>query len=174
MLAAGGLDPDRDIARTRSSLADTTAAMKANQLDALFWSGGLPTPGIAELMTSLPDQFTFLPLGDLVAPLNNRHGEIYAEHRLPKSVYKTPTDVTTLVTPNLLIAAADMPEQLAYDLTKLLFERQPELAKVHAEGGNFTRESARATGAVPLHPGAQRYFGEAGVGTTPRTPSPTN
>jgi uncharacterized protein len=160
-LVAAGLDPDKDIVRSRLSLAETTAAMKAGTIDALFWSGGLPTPGISDLLTGAPGYFTFLPLSDLVEPLNQKYGKIYAAVTLPKNVYDTPADIATLVTPNLIIATPDMPEQLAYDLTRLLFERQDELAKAHPEGKNFDRTVGKDTGAVPLHPGAKRYFDTA-------------
>jgi TRAP-type uncharacterized transport system substrate-binding protein len=50
-----------------------------------------------------------------------------------------------------------MPEQLAHDLTKLLFDHQPDLGKVHPEGNNIKRDKATATGAVQLHPGAKRF-----------------
>jgi TRAP-type uncharacterized transport system substrate-binding protein len=51
-----------------------------------------------------------------------------------------------------------MPQTLAFDVTRVLFEHQDELGKAHPEGRNFTRESARRTAPVPLHPGAAQYY----------------
>jgi uncharacterized protein len=158
MLGAAGLDPEKDVSRLKLSLAETTAAMKAGTIDALFWSGGVPTPGITDLMAAAPGQFAFLPLGDLVQPLNDKFGNIYTTVKVAKNVYNTPGDVTTLGIPNLLFASPDMPEQLAYKLTKLLFEHQEELAKTHPEAKNFDRAGGRQTGTVPLHPGARRFY----------------
>lgn len=158
MLGAAGLDPEKDVSRAKLSLSETTAAIKAGTIDAMFWSGGLPTPGISDLMTSAPGAFAFLPLTELLEPLNAKFGNIYTSVKLPKSAYNTPGDIATLGTPNLLFATPDMPEQLAYKLTKLLFEHQAELAKSHPEGKNIDRATGRQTGSVPLHPGAQRYY----------------
>jgi TRAP transporter TAXI family solute receptor len=158
MLSAAGLDPDRDVARQKLSLAETTSAIKAGSIDAMFWSGGLPTPGISDMMSQAPGQFAFLPVTDLIEPLNAKFGNIYTSVKLPKNVYNTPADIATLGTPNLLFASPDMPEALAYRLTKLLFEHQEELAKAHPEGKNFDRTIGRQTGSVPLHPGAQRFY----------------
>ncbi len=158
MLTAADIDPDKDVVRSKLSLAETTAAMKGGAIDALFWSGGLPTPGIADLMAAAPGQFAFLSLRGLLEPLNARYGKSYGLAPLPRTVYNTPTDIVTLVTPNLLIATPDLPEQLAYDLTRLLFQHQPELAAAHPEGKNFDLKIGRETGVVSLHPGARRFF----------------
>jgi len=160
MLAVRGINPDTDITRQKLSLAETTAGMKAGSVDAMIFTGGLPTPGIADLMASAPGQFAMLPLNELVEPMNLKYGKVYTVGKLAKNVYGTPTDVATLNLPILLIAAADMPEQLAYDLTKLLFDRQEELGKAHPEGKNFDRTVGEQTGVVPLHRGAKRYYVE--------------
>jgi TRAP transporter TAXI family solute receptor len=158
MLEAAGLNPDLDIQRLRMSLPDTVNGMRAGTVDVLFFTGGLPTPGITDLLDSEPDKFALLPTGDLAAPLAIKYGSVYSSATIPKDVYKTPTDVTTVVLPTLLLAPADMPDDLAYKLTKVLFDHQDELAKVHPEGANFDRANGQYTQPVVLHPGALRYY----------------
>ncbi len=51
-----------------------------------------------------------------------------------------------------------MPADLVYQLTKLLFEYQPELAAVHQAANEIQRDTASSTQPVPLHPGAARYY----------------
>ncbi|MGC9670457.1 TAXI family TRAP transporter solute-binding subunit [Planosporangium sp. 12N6] len=160
MLEAAGLNPDADVQRLRLSLPDTVAGMKAGTVDALFFTGGLPTPGITDLLDSAPDRFVLMSTGELVEPLSIKYGSVYSSATIPKDVYKTPTDVTTIVVPTMLLVTDDMPDDLAYQLTKVLFEHQAELAKVHPEGGNFDRANGQYTQPVPLHPGAQRYYRE--------------
>ena len=157
LLAAAGLDPDKDIRRLRLSLPDTVAAMKADKIDALFFTGGLPTPGISDLLSSAPTKFSVLPTADLIGALTKRYGAVYATAPIPKAVYQTPQDVGTIVVFSLLLVSVSMPADLAYQLTELLFAHQAELAKVHPEGGRFGRADAPKTDPVPLHPGALRY-----------------
>jgi TRAP transporter TAXI family solute receptor len=158
MLEAAGLNPDTDIQRLRLSLPDTVTGIRAGTIDALFFTGGLPTPGITDLVDSAPGTFTVLPTADLVGPLSAKYGQVYTTAAIPAATYKTAADVDTIVVPTLLVVSATMPDQIAYQLTKLLFEHQAELAKVHPEGGKFDRDNGPKTDPVPLHPGALRYY----------------
>ncbi len=128
MLEAAGLNPDADIQRLRLSLPDTVGGMRAGTVDALFFTGGLPTPGITDLLDGAPGRFTVLPTADLVGPLSAKYGPVYTTAAIPKAIYKTPDDVATIVIPTMLLVSVDMPQQIAYQLTKLLFQYQAEPA----------------------------------------------
>lgn len=158
LLFAGGINPDTEIIRSRLSLPETTKAMQAGTVDALFFTGGLPTPGIADLLAGAPGEYSLLPLGELLKPLTFRYGAVYAAGKLSKTAYETATDVDTIVIGNLLLVSPDMPEQLAHDLTKVLFDYQVELSRVHPEGANYDKTGALGTDPVPLHPGAARFY----------------
>ncbi|SBT45819.1 TAXI family TRAP transporter solute-binding subunit [Micromonospora auratinigra] len=158
LLTAAGIDPDRDIQRLTLSLPETVKRMRAGTVDAMFFSGGLPTPGIKDLLSSAPGTFRLLPLAELIEPLAARYGTVYTTASLPGEAYGTPTATPTITVANVILVRADLPEQLAYDLTRLLFAYQGELIKVHPEGANFTRGSASGTDPIPLHPGAGRYY----------------
>lgn len=158
LLTAGGMDPDRDVRRFTLSLPETVKRMRAGSLDAMFFSGGLPTPGIADLLSSAQGKFALLPIADLIEPLNAKYGSVYTTAELPKDVYGTATGTPTVTVANMMLVGADMPDQLAYDLTRLLFTYQGDLIGVHPEAGNFTRQSAAGTDPIPLHPGAARFY----------------
>lgn len=160
LLEAAGLDPDADIQRQALSLNETVQGMKDGTVDALFWSGGLPTSGITDLTTSMKGRVTFVPLDDLLPRLQQAHGPIYTASTIPTDAYDQAAETPTIAVPNLLVVNADMDEQLAHDLTKLLFDHKAELEQVHAEAKNITREQAPQSEPVPLHPGARRYYDE--------------
>jgi uncharacterized protein len=161
LLEAAGLDPDADIRRQALSLPETVQGMKDGTIDALFWSGGLPTSGITDLTTSMKGKVSFVPLDDLLPKMQQAHGPIYGEATIAADAYGQASDTPTIGVPNLLVVKADMDAQLAHDLTKLLFDHKAELEQVHAEAKNITREQAPTTDPVPLHPGARRYYDEA-------------
>jgi hypothetical protein len=51
-----------------------------------------------------------------------------------------------------------MPEELAYDITRVLFEQQPALAAIHPEARHLSRARASSGSPAPFHPGALRYY----------------
>lgn len=161
LIRAAGLDPDRDIRRTSLSLAATTRGLIDGTLDATFWSGGLPTVGITELMGNPRAKVVFLPLDGLQAELDRMYPATYGTGQIPASTYGLPGDIPTVTVGNLVVVEADMPEPLAHDLTALIFKHQEELIAAHPEWGSAHRTTAGRTGVVPLHPGAHRFYQEA-------------
>jgi uncharacterized protein len=162
LLRAAGLNPESDIQRQALGLPESVQGMKDGTIDALFWSGGLPTAGITDLTTSLKGKVTFLPLTDLLPKLQQEFGPIYVGADIPAATYAQPEPTPSIAVPNLLVVKSDMDPQLAHDLTKLLFDQKAELEKVHPSAKDITLETARDTGNVPLHDGAKRYFESGG------------
>jgi TRAP transporter TAXI family solute receptor len=157
-LKAVGLDPLTDVARQSMSLPETVQAMTRGTIDAMFWSGGLPTGGILDLIATAGTGVVFIPLGATLAPLQALYGPLYQSATLPRDAYKTSSDVPTITVPNLLVVRSDMPDQLATALTRLLFEHLEELAKVHPEGRNILLANGSQTGPVIVHPGAAAFY----------------
>jgi uncharacterized protein len=160
ILEAAGLDPRADISRQQLGVAESVQAVKDGSLDAFFWSGGLPTAAVTDLATSR--RIVLLPTDDYVEPLRQKYGEAYSKASIKGGVYKgVPESVATIGVPNFLVVHRSMKEDLAYQLTKLLFEKQRELVKVHPEAKNLDLTTAQQVTPVELHPGAQRYYQEA-------------
>nr|BFE80760.1 hypothetical protein GCM10020093_033610 [Planobispora longispora] len=159
LLEAAGLDPDKDVTRQSLGLPESVQGMKDGSLDALIWSGGLPTPGITDLFTSMKEKVAFVPLDASLPKMQAGHGQVYAQGTIGKDVYSTPADVPTIVVPNLLVVNSAMDAALAESLTKLLFDRKADLEKVHPSAKSITREKAPTTDPVPLHDGAKKYYG---------------
>jgi uncharacterized protein len=161
ILEAAGLDPDADIKRQQLSVAESVQAVKDGALDAFFWSGGLPTAAVTDLANSR--KIALLPTDRYVDPLKQKFGDVYGESTIKGGTYKgVSRDVATVGVPNYLVVNQSMSEDLAYQLTKLLFDKKSELAQVHPEAKNLDRATAQDVTPLELHPGAKRYFDEAG------------
>jgi TRAP transporter TAXI family solute receptor len=160
LLRAVGLDPDRDIERASLSLPATTRALADGTLDAMFWSAGLPTVGITELLGAEGGKVRFLPVDTLLPRLEENYPGTYVAGTIPASTYGLPGEVPTVAVNNLVVVDAQMPERLAHDLTALIFEHQEELAAAHPEWATVDPLRAAQTGVVSLHPGADRYYRE--------------
>jgi TRAP transporter TAXI family solute receptor len=61
------------------------------------------------------------------------------------------------------VTSSAVSDDLAYQMTKLIYDSLPELANAHAAGKEIKLEAAVAGSPVPLHPGALRYYKEKGL-----------
>lgn len=158
LLSAAGLDPARDIDRRSLTLPEATRAMLEGSIDAMFWSAGLPTVGVTELVEKAAGQVRFLPVDSLLPELERRHPGVYVAGSIPPTAYGLPAAVPTVAVPNLLVVAEVVPYDLARELTRLIFEHRGELATIHPDWGNVEPATAMRTDPVPLHSGAARYY----------------
>ena len=157
LLAAAGINPSSDIKAQRLGINESVQAMKDGTIDAFFWSGGVPTAGITDL-TSTKKDTTLVDTTDLLPALQQKYGNVYREITITGSAYGLPSDVKTIGVANYLMVSEKMSEDLAYDLTKVLFDRKADLQRVHPEAKNLDKQVAQQVAPTRLHPGAQRYL----------------
>jgi TRAP transporter TAXI family solute receptor len=159
VLRAAGLDPDRDVRRQGLGASESADALKDGKVDAFFWSGGLPTAAVQDLSHSSGITIRLLPSADLLPALTREYGDLYFRLDVPGGTYPgAPEPVPVVGVANVLVVNRSMDEQLAYDITRLLFEKQAELAAIHPEARNLSRDRAATGSPAPLHPGAARYY----------------
>lgn len=157
LLKAAGL-AESDVSAQRLALRPTVDQMKAGQIDGFVWSGGLPTPELTDLTTSLGDDVKFLDVTNLLDTLK-KINPVYEKGTLPKDTYALPADVPTIVVPNLLLVTKGFPAGNACAITKLIFDKKDELVKVHKAASAIDRKTATETDPVKLHPGAAQALG---------------
>lgn len=142
----------------RLDLARSASALAAGSIDAFFFSGGLPTQTISELAARR--LIRLVDLRDHAEPMRRRHGEFYSPRTIPASTYGLPA-CGSIGVPDYLVVRQDMVEDLAYELTGLLFSDRDALEHAHPEARRLNVRSAFATHPVPLHQGAIRYYRES-------------
>ncbi len=163
-LRAAGLNPDADLTRQGLGASESAGALKDGKVDAFFWSGGLPTAAVQDLAHSPGIALRMIATGDLVPALQREHGQLYFPMDVPAGAYPGVTaDVSVVGVANVLVVNRSMPEQLAYDITRVMFEKQPELAGIHPEARKLSIDTATKGSPVDFHPGALRYYREQGV-----------
>jgi TRAP transporter TAXI family solute receptor len=159
LLQAAGLNPQTDVAAQRLDLTKTVDGMKDGSIDALFWSGGLPTPGITDLITSARNDVAFIDISPQLAKMQEL-SPAYEDGVIPAATYGLPADVKTIVVPNLLLVRDDVDANLACVLTKTLFDRKPQLEQAVGAAKGISLDTARDTAPVPLNRGAQHALDE--------------
>ena len=159
LLAVAGKSVADGVHTVQLGLDDSVAALRGGTIDAFFFSGGLPVLAIAKLAYVVSIQL--VDLQQYVQPLRKSFGGYYADRVVPASTYAGIATTVTVGIPNYLVVRSMMPESLAYELTRLLFDGRSELAKAHPVGARLNPRSAINTPPLALHTGATRYYREA-------------
>ncbi|MCO1619808.1 TAXI family TRAP transporter solute-binding subunit [Pseudomonas putida] len=137
--------------------AESVELIKNRQLDATLQSSGLGQAAIRDLAATLPVVFVPIP-ADVVTRIGNN---AYQPATIPANTYDgQKADVSTAAINNILVTRADIGDDLAYQMTKLIFENLPRLVTAHAAAKDIQAENAAKNLPIPLHPGAERYFKE--------------
>jgi len=164
VLRAAGLEPGRDLKLVSLGVSQSVDALKDGKIDAFFWSGGVPTASVMDLASTPGVAWRLVPNDDALDALQQAYGpSLYSRLVIPRGAYAgLSADVAVVGVANLLVVHRDMPEQLAYDITRLLFVHQAELVAVHAEAARLRPATASTASPAPFHAGAIRYYRERG------------
>lgn len=161
ILAANGISYD-DIDEQRLNFNETADALANGDIDAGFWSVGAPTSSILNLATTQDIVILALTEAELAAAV--AADGTFATTTLAGGSYNgVNQDITVLGIPNVLTVSAEMSDDLAYAITKAMFENIAELRAVHPAANETTVEFTMSATPIPLHPGAIRYYEEVGA-----------
>ncbi|MCI2420308.1 TAXI family TRAP transporter solute-binding subunit [Saccharopolyspora sp. K220] len=134
-------------------LDEAVAALASGRIDALLWSGGLPTP----VLKTLDDRvgIRLLPLDATRAACGAACDPVL----VPPGAYRRTTGVPTVGVANILACSPELPADLAEAVVRCLVLRAPFLVPQQTVGTQFLDvRNLIGTGPVPLHPGAQRAY----------------
>jgi TRAP transporter TAXI family solute receptor len=168
LLAAAGLDPQRDVTRDNLSVAESVNALRDGKIEAFFWIGGVPTAAVTDLVSTPRMKLRFLPTDAYIPALRASHGPLYTAVTLPRSSYAgLQADVPGTAIGNALLVHAGMSSRLVYDLLAALFDHLDEVRAIHREASSLTPQGAASGSAVPFHPGAIAFYRERGFWVNP-------
>jgi hypothetical protein len=151
-----------DIKEDLSSFTQAVDKIKDGNLHATLITAGVPTAAVTDFAQS--HALKVIPLsGAEIAELRKQQ-PYYAEVPLPANTYKGQTSAVPTLAVMAVWATHDaLPEAVAYEVTKALYENTAIMGQVHVQGKNIQLATATAVGTVPFHPGAARYLKEKGV-----------
>ncbi|KFB11368.1 TAXI family TRAP transporter solute-binding subunit [Nitratireductor basaltis] len=138
---------------------ESVELIKNRQLDATLQSAGLGVSSIKDLAISLPVNLVSVP-----ASVAETLGAPFIAAEIPANTYEGQTEaVPTLAITNILVTHSDVSEETAYQMTKQLFENLDDMVAAHAAAQAISAENGPKGLPIPLHPGAERYYKEAGI-----------
>ena len=144
------------------SLPAGTAAdkLRAGELDGFFFVAGAPATAVTQLAQD--NLVTLVPIdGTEIDDLLWLY-PFFAKGSIASGTYFNVPQTATLSVGAQLIVSAELPEQLVYDITRALWHENTRrlLDSGHPEGAQIVLETALKGLAIPLHPGAERWYHE--------------
>jgi TRAP transporter TAXI family solute receptor len=151
-----------DVKEDLSSFTQAVDKIKDGNLDATLITAGVPTAAVTDFAQS--HALKVIPLsGPEIAELQKQQ-PYYANVTMPANSYKGQTaPVETLAVMAVWTTHDAVPDNVAYEVTKALYENIAIMGQVHVQGKNISLATATAVGTAPIHPGSLKYFKEKGI-----------
>lgn len=163
VMAAAGLDPRTDVERYNFGVAESADALKAGQIDAFFWIGGVPTAAVSKLAAASQPKLVFLPTENVEA-IEKEYPGVYRASVLPGSAYDGMTeDVPCLGVANVLIVSAKADDRFVTTVLDGIFANVELIRGSHPEARKLSIDSAAVRTPVPFHPAAEAYYASKGA-----------
>jgi uncharacterized protein len=145
------------------SYTDLANQYRDRNMDILF--ANLAVPGAAIQEASLGRKMRILPMDDDLIKFMESVG--LSRGVIPKGSYKdvvnNDQDIPTIAMANTIVASAKVPNDVVHDFVKVLLGNVESVRKVHPAFKDFDPKDAVKLANVPLHPGAERAYREAGL-----------
>jgi TRAP transporter TAXI family solute receptor len=136
--------------------------LKSDDLNAIVFTAGFPTPALTELIAAAPLDFV-QPSADQIASIRKALPEI-SRSTVPAQTYPTQErDYLTIGLYNFAVVHKDLPDDLVYKIVKTVFDNRDELVKAQSSAKETVPANIGRDAVLPLHPGAERYYREIGI-----------
>ena len=163
-LEASGLDYDKDFNAESLKAAEAPGLIQDGRLDAAFYTVGHPS-GYYKEATSGKRKVKFIPITNIGSLLKKY--PYYAKAVTQVTAFypgaANTEDVPTFGVKATFVTSAKVSDEVVYAIVKEVFDNFDEFVKLHPAYTGLTKESMLEGLSAPLHPGAVKYYKEAGL-----------
>jgi hypothetical protein len=162
-LTNAGINFMRDIKAEQVKAAEAPGLLQDGRIDAFFYTVGHPSGAIKEA-TAGARKTHFVPIEDIAGILEMY--PYYAKSIIPIKLYpgaSNKSDINTFGVKATFVTSIDVPDDIVYAITKEVFDNIKTFKKLHPAYETLTRKNMLEGLSAPIHPGAIRYYKEAGL-----------
>jgi len=168
ILSALGIEPGTDFDVINLGYGPSADAIQDGKAVGMNTPAGVPVSAVTRAFAAANGDLVVLAFSlEDTAIINAALGDdiaLWSPFTIPAGTYPgQQQDVATIAQPNFLAVNADVSDEDVYQLTKAVYENLPFLAGIHAATKDMALDSAITGLPLPLHPGALRYYEEAGL-----------
>jgi len=160
-----GFDIEEDFDLAFMGYGPSAEALQNGSVAGMSTPAGPPVSAVASAFANMGDEIALLSFTDeQITTANGAFEDLWTPFTITAGTYPSvDEDVVTIGQPNFLAVDASVPEETVYKITKTIYENLPFLQGIHPATNAMSLETALAGLPLPLHPGALRYFEEAGL-----------
>jgi len=164
LLKASGMKLDDLGTKSFGSISDNGELIKNRQAVAMGWFTVVPASYVLDVGSARKVRMVPVP-EDIIAKMRGFNPG-FIRHVIPKATYAAygiDEDVVTIQAPTILIASSKTPADVIYKVTKAIVEGRESFANVTAAMKGVTAKDMAQSFGLPYHPGAEKYYKEAGL-----------
>lgn len=164
LLRVNGMKLDDLGTKSYGSITENAEAIRNRQAVAIGWFTTVPAAFMLDLGTSM--KLRMIPVSDGEIEKLKQINAGFVRHVIPKATYAQygiEEDVVTIQSPTILIAHAKTPPDVVYKIAKAVVEGREDFARVTAAMKGVSAKDMAQSFGQPIHPGAEKYFREAGL-----------
>lgn len=159
-----GIDYEEKFNLAYMGYGPTTSAIQDGNIVGMNIPAGAPVSSITQAYALLGDRLTILSWTEETLNKLNARYPLWDWYDFPPGTYPNQTElIRTIASPNVLVTREDIPEEVVYNVTKVIWENLATLQDIHGATKDMRLEIAIDGLGAPLHPGAVRYYREVGM-----------
>lgn len=159
-----GIDIDQDMDLVYLGYGPSADALQNGQIEAMSTPAGVPVSGVTRALAALGKDAVVLGFNDEQLEKADGGLGLWTRYVIPENTYPGQAEqIPTIAQANFLAVRADVDEEAVYLITKTIYENLSFLQNIHKATEAMSLDSALAGLPMPLHPGAVRFFKEAGL-----------
>jgi hypothetical protein len=159
-----GIDYEEKFNLAYMGYGPTSNAIQDGNIVGMNIPAGAPVSAITRAYAMLGDRMTLLNwTQESLDKLNNQY-PLWDWYDFPPGTYPNQEElVRTIASPNVLVTREDIPSNVVYNITKVIWENLATLQEIHGATNDMRQEIAINGLGAPLHEGALRYYREIGL-----------
>lgn len=162
-LKANGMDFKKDIKHESAKAAEAPGLLQDGRIDAFFYTVGHPNGAFKEA-TAGARKTLFVSIPNVEKLIETY--PYYVKTKVLKKYYESAQntgDVDTFGVKATFVTSAKVPDKVVYAVTKEVFDNFEEFKTLHSAYEDLTKEDMLTGMSAPIHPGAMKYYKEAGL-----------
>ena len=164
LLSNLGFNVEKDFKLVHVGYGPSANAMQNGQVAGMSTPAGVPTSAVTRAMAAMGDKIAFMDYTDAQLAKADGGLDIWTRYIIPAGTYPNQDkEIKTIAQPNFLAVRADVDEEAVYLITKTIYENLSFLKAIHKATKVMALDKAIKGLPLPLHPGALKYFEEAGL-----------